>query len=224
MAAAGRRHADGPALRPRNVHLESPPSDGDHPAGGVGWNRTRSGSRECRSCSPARLWTIPSREPDLWRSAGGPSSISCPVSAFPRRVLPRHQTEPGREVAAAPEALHRRRKRLERQRGDRPDARDRHQPRRLLALPRARPDLPDRPVGSFDLLVELVDPPGRQPSQLDDRLRQATVPRLENPGQMPDPGPALRSDHPVLGRVTPKSPGGPSIGLTRCGSGQRVQG
>ena len=32
-----------------------PPSDGDCPAGGVGWNRTRSRGRECRSCGPAGL-------------------------------------------------------------------------------------------------------------------------------------------------------------------------
>ena len=74
-------------------------------------------------------------------------------------------------------------------------------PRRLFMLPRARPDLP---VESVDLLVELVDPLEQQPSQLDDRLRQATRLVLENPGQLHDPGPALRSDHAVLGQVTPK--------------------
>ena len=37
----------------------------------------------------------------------------------------------------------------------------------------------------------LFDPLEQQPSQLDDRLRQATVPVLENRGQLPDPGPAL---------------------------------
>ena len=85
--------------------------------------------------------------------------------------------------------------------GDRPDPRDRHQPRRLFALPRA---LPEFPVESADLVIELPDPPEEQPAQLDDRLRQATVPVIERPGQLPDPGPALRSNNAVLGQVTPK--------------------
>ena len=88
-------------------------------------------------------------------------------------MLSRREAEPGREVTAAPEALHRRCEGLQCQRGDRSDSRDRHQPRRLFALPRARPELP---VESFDLLIELIDPPEQQPAQLDDRLRQDFVP------------------------------------------------
>ena len=70
-----------------------------------------------------------------------------------------------------------------------------------ILLPRARPELP---VESIDLLIKLVDPPEEQPAQLDDRLRQATVPVLEHPDQLPDPGPALRNNNAVLGQVTPK--------------------
>ena len=40
--------------------------------------------------------------------------------------------------------------------------------------------------------------------QLDDRLRQATVPLLENRSQLHNPGPALRSDHPEFRQLTPK--------------------
>ena len=116
-------------------------------------------------------------------------------------VLPRHEAEPSREVAPAPEALHRRCEGLQCHRGDRSDSRDRHQARRLFVLPRARPELPRE---SFDLLIELVDPPEQQPSQLDDRLRQAGVPVFQHPGQLPDPGPALRSNNSELGEVTPK--------------------
>ena len=116
------------------------------------------------------------------------------------RVLPGHKAQPSREVAPAPEALHRRGEGLQRHRGDRPDSRDRHQARRLFVLPRTRPEFA---VESVDLPVELVDPPEQQPAQLDDRLRQAAVPVFENSGQLPDPGPALAA------RPRRTRPGGP---------------
>lgn len=59
-------------------------------------------------------------------------------------------------------------------------------------------------VEFIDLVIELVDSSDQQPAQLDDCPRQARVPVFENPGQLPDPGPALRSDHAILGQVTPK--------------------
>lgn len=60
------------------------------------------------------------------------------------------------------------------------------------------------PLESIDRGIKLVDPPEQELGQLDHRLRQARFPFLENPGQLPDPGPALRSDDPVLGQVVPK--------------------
>ena len=106
-----------------------------------------------------------------------------------RGVLSRHEADPGREVAPVPEALHRRREGLEGQRGDRSDSRDRHQPRRLFVLARARPELP---VESVDLVIELPDPPEEQPAQLDDRLRQAhsSRPRASRPAAGSGPCPA----------------------------------
>ena len=58
------------------------------------------------------------------------------------RVLSRHEPEPGREVAAAPEALHRRCEGLNCHCGDRPNAGDRHEPCRLFVLTGAGAELP----------------------------------------------------------------------------------
>ena len=38
-------------------------------------------------------------------------------------------------------------------------------------------------------VVEILDPPEQHRAQLDDRLRQATVPVLDHSGQLPDPWP-----------------------------------
>ena len=68
-----------------------------------------------------------------------------------RRVLPRCQPDPGRKVAPAAEALHRRRKGMQRHRTDRADAGDRHQPLHLLARPGPGTDLL---LKAGDLLTE----------------------------------------------------------------------
>ena len=68
-----------------------------------------------------------------------------------RRVLPRCQPDPGREVAPAAEALHRRRKGMQRHRADRADAGDRHQPLHVLAHPDPGTDLL---LKAGDLLAE----------------------------------------------------------------------
>ena len=78
---------------------------------------------------------------------------------------------------------------------------DRHQVRRLFALPGTRPDLPVEPI---DLLIEFIDPPEQQPAQFGDRLRQAIVPVFEHRSQLADPGSALGSDNAELGEVAPK--------------------
>ena len=43
-----------------------------------------------------------------------------------------------------------------------------------------------------------------QPAQLDDHLRKIGVPVFQLSDEVSDPGRALRSDHAVLGQVTPK--------------------
>ena len=70
------------------------------------------------------------------------------------RVLERHEAEPGRKVAPAPEALHRRGEGLDSHRGDRTDPRGRHVPDRLLVLARASAELPFQ---GADLRVKTVD-------------------------------------------------------------------
>ena len=120
----------------------------------------------------------------LWEGCGIPAEKS-------RRSLAKRSEIHRGPNAYGPEALRRRREGLDGHRGDRPDAWNRHQARRLLTLPRARLEFT---VESVDSLIKLVDPPEQQPAHLGDRLGQARVPVLEHPGQSPDPGPALRSD------------------------------
>ena len=70
-------------------------------------------------------------------------------------VLTRHQAEPGGEVAAAPEALHRRRESLQRHRGDRTAPRNRHQSRRFFVPAGANMELL---LQTTDLSIEFHDP------------------------------------------------------------------
>ena len=91
-----------------------------------------------------------------------------------RAVLARHQPEPGREVAPAAEALHRRREGLDRRRADRADARDRHQPRSLFVAPRVDADLL---LQAGDLRIEGRDPLQQERAQLMHRRRKRR-PRL----------------------------------------------
>ena len=82
-------------------------------------------------------------------------------------------------------------------------------PRRSARFPRSSPDAPSLrspslSPGARGRRSSPSDLPEQQPAQLGDRFRQATVPLLQHPGQLPEPGPALRGDHAVLGQVTPK--------------------
>ena len=83
-------------------------------------------------------------------------------------VLSRHEAQPGREVAAAPKALHRRREGLERHRANWPDPRDRHEPCRLLVLTRASAELLFQ---SADLRIEVSDLTEQNATQRADRSR-----------------------------------------------------
>ena len=137
-----------------------------------------------------------------------PSQVSLAHLRYPAQprlaaggVLPRHEAEPSREVAAAPEALHRRCEGLQRHSGDRSHSGDRHQPRYLFVPLCARLEFAVEPI---DLLIEFIDPPEQQPAQFGDRLRQATVPVFEHRDQPPDLDPALGSDNAVLGEVAPQ--------------------
>ena len=79
------------------------------------------------------------------------------------RVLSRHQAEPTDEVAAAPETLHWRCKRLERHRGDRANLRYRHQSRRLFDLARVGLQVL---LQALDLRIDLCDLVEQEPAQL----------------------------------------------------------
>ena len=109
-----------------------------------------------------------------------------------RRVLARHEAEPSGEVAAAPEALHRRCESLDRHRGDRADPRHAHQAPRLLILPRTHVNLP---LQARNLRIEAGDLLKQKATQLADRFRQPRSRSLKRRGQPADmsrPGKAAR--------------------------------
>ena len=83
-------------------------------------------------------------------------------------VLARHQAEPSGEVAAAPEALHRRCESLQRHRGDRTDPRNRHQSRRVFVPAGANMKLL---LQTIDLSIELHDPIEQEPAQFANPIR-----------------------------------------------------
>jgi len=104
------------------------------------------------------------------------------------RVLARHKAEPGSEVPAAPEGLHRRCEDLDRHRGDRADPRHAHQAPCFCILPCA-------PVGfllqALDLRVEPGDLFEQKRAQLADRVRQVRVWILKRRRQAVDMDPTL---------------------------------
>ena len=117
------------------------------------------------------------------------------------RVLSRHEPEPGREVTATPEALHRRRKGLESHRGDRADPRYRHKASRLFVPSRANVKFL---LQSDDLLAEACDLLKQKAAQLANLIRQTRVRIIEcrcQPANMSRP---LRRDDAELSQVTPQ--------------------
>ena len=95
-------------------------------------------------------------------------------------VLARHQAEPSGEVAAAPEALHRRCESLQRHRGDRTNPRNRHQSRRFFVPAGANMELL---LQTTDLSTEFHDPIKQEPAQFANLIRP--MPNPDPPVPMP---------------------------------------
>ena len=135
------------------------------------------------------------------RVAGRPEQYLAQPGLAAGRVLLRNQAEPSGEVAAAPEALHRRRKSLKRHRRNRSDPRYRHQSRRLFVPTRAGTELL---LQSDNLRIEAGDLLKQKTPQFANQLRQSRARILECRCQSTDMSRSLRSDDAELRQVTPQ--------------------